>query len=107
MLGMGSSHTDSPSNSRREFLASLAAVSAAGLAPKVAWAASAVPSTVSNGGTRGLVSAPDDFAFAPGLIYLQTGSLGPTPRPVMERTIAAWKELELNPVMYGYGDHEH
>ena len=34
---------------------------------------------------------------APGLVYLQTGSLGPTPRPVMERTIAAWKQLELNP----------
>ena len=42
-----------------------------------------------------------DFLFAPELVYLQTGSLGPTPRPVMERTIAAWKELELNPSFYG------
>jgi selenocysteine lyase/cysteine desulfurase len=24
----------------------------------------------------------------------------------MERTIAAWKELELNPARYGYGEHE-
>lgn len=44
--------------------------------------------------------------FAPGLVYLQTGSLGPTPWPVMDRTIAAWHELELNPVAYGYGSQE-
>jgi selenocysteine lyase/cysteine desulfurase len=25
----------------------------------------------------------------------------------MDQTIAAWKELELNPVFYGYGPHEH
>jgi len=52
---------------------------------------------------RGLALATDDFAFAPGLIYLQTGSLGPTPRPVMDRAIAAWKDLELNPSAKGYG----
>jgi selenocysteine lyase/cysteine desulfurase len=56
---------------------------------------------------RGLATAPDDFGFVPGLIYLQTASLGPTPRPVMERTIAAWKQLESDPVVYGYGEHEH
>lgn len=55
---------------------------------------------------RGLAPA-EDFLFAPELVYLQTGSLGPTPRPVMERTIAAWKELELNPSFYGYGAQEH
>lgn len=54
---------------------------------------------------RGLAAA-GDYLFAPGLVYLQTGSLGPTPRPVMERTIAAWKELELDPVYYGYGPQE-
>ena len=55
---------------------------------------------------RGLAPA-DDFLFDPGLVYLQTGSLGPTPRPVMDRTIAAWRELERNPVARGYGDLEH
>jgi selenocysteine lyase/cysteine desulfurase len=55
---------------------------------------------------RGLAPAADDFLFSPGLVYLQTGSLGPTPRPVMDRAIAAWKELELNPVFYAYGPHE-
>ena len=56
--------------------------------------------------THGLAAAPEDFTFATGLVYLQTGSLGPTPRPVMDRTIAAWKQLELNPTLYGYGEHE-
>ena len=49
---------------------------------------------------------PNDFLFAKNLVYLQTGSLGPTPRPVMDTVIAVWKELELNPVLYGYGAHE-
>jgi selenocysteine lyase/cysteine desulfurase len=89
--------------SRRDFLSSLGAISAAGLVPGRVWGSSAA--TVAER-ARGL-AAPGDFAFAPGLIYLQTGSLGPTPRPVMERTIAAWRELELNPAYYGYVEHEH
>ena len=55
--------------------------------------------------SRGL-AAPGDYLFTPGLVYLQTGSLGPTPRPVIERTIDAWKELELDPVRIGYGQDE-
>lgn len=97
------------SQSRRSFLSSVGALSAAGLISRDLLASSA-HLTTAPGHARvapGLALGPDDFAFAPGLIYLQTGSLGPTPRPVMERTIAAWKELELNPVMYGYGEHEH
>ena len=54
---------------------------------------------------RGLAAA-GDFMLEPGLHYLQTGSMGPTPRPVMQRTIAYWQELERNPTKYGYGDHE-
>jgi selenocysteine lyase/cysteine desulfurase len=88
-------------SSRRDFLCSLGALSAAGFlrAPTM----EERPMRVS----RGLATAPDDFGFVPGLIYLQTASLGPTPRPVMERTIAAWKQLESDPVVYGYGEHEH
>lgn len=99
--------SDTP-HTRRAFLSSLSALSAAGLVPRVAWAASDELARPSGGSQtpRGL-AAPDDFGFAPGLVYLQTGSLGPTPRPVMERTIAAWKELELNPSFRGYGEHEH
>jgi selenocysteine lyase/cysteine desulfurase len=91
-----------PTCDRRQFLASLGAVSAAGLVAPDLQAHRAAGQ-----GDRGLVRAADDFALAPGLVYLQTGSLGPTPRPVMAAAIAAWQELERNPVLYGYGDHEH
>jgi selenocysteine lyase/cysteine desulfurase len=57
-------------------------------------------------GLRGLAPA-DDYLFSPGLVYLQTASLGPTPRPVFDRTVAAWRELETNPTFVGYGAHEH
>jgi selenocysteine lyase/cysteine desulfurase len=90
---------------RRAFVSSLGALSAAGLMPS-GWARDGSTYGVVRS-AAGLAASPDDFAFAPGLIYLQTGSLGPTPRPVMERTIAAWKELELDPVYYGYVEHEH
>ena len=96
------------SHSRREFLSSIGAISALGLVSFDGW-----PTTAAHAATtrpmrvpQGLAAA-DDFLFASELVYLQTGSLGPTPRPVMERTIAAWKELELNPSFYGYGAQEH
>ncbi len=93
---------NSESRSRRSFLASLGALSALDALPAARRArAESEPSSE----TRGLAAAAD-YLFAPGLVYLQTGSLGPTPRPVMDRTLAAWKELELNPVLYGYGAQE-
>src|SRR3954462_11624979 len=96
-------------HTRRDFLHTLGALSAAGLAPRTSTVMGGdVPVTEHGTRTaRGLASSPDDFAFDPGLVYLQTGSLGPTPRPVMELTIAAWKQLELDPVAYGYGEQEH
>jgi selenocysteine lyase/cysteine desulfurase len=42
--------------------------------------------------------------LAPGLTYLQTGSLGPTPRAVLDRTIEAWHQLELNPATMSYNE---
>jgi selenocysteine lyase/cysteine desulfurase len=94
-------------HTRRAFLSSIGALSAAGLMSRNAWASSAPHSTITGEArvARGL-AASDDFMFAPGLVYLQTGSLGPTPSPVMERTIAAWKQLELNPSFYAYGENE-
>lgn len=85
-------------HTRRAFLASVGALSAAG-------AGLSAQRGRARGG-RGIAPRADDFSFAPGLIYLQTGSLGPTPRPVMERAMAAWKRLELNPTLVGYGEHE-
>jgi selenocysteine lyase/cysteine desulfurase len=43
-----------------------------------------------------------DYGFAPGLIYLNTGSLGPTSRQVLDRTIQAWRDVESNPVQMSY-----
>lgn len=47
---------------------------------------------------------PSEFGFAPGLTYLNTASLGPTPLSVRTRMDAAWVELEQNPVFETYGD---
>jgi selenocysteine lyase/cysteine desulfurase len=53
----------------------------------------------------GEASAPDgsDYGFAPGLTYLNTASLGPTPAPVLAAMTQAWAELESNPVRMAYG----
>jgi selenocysteine lyase/cysteine desulfurase len=89
---------------RRSFLASLGASAAVGLA----WGGCATPEprpAMPRAGARelrGLIPA-DDLLIDPGLAYVQTGSLGPTPRPVMDRTIAVWRELERDPTALGYG----
>lgn len=48
------------------------------------------------------IARAGDFLLAPGLVYLQTGSVGPSPKPVIDRAIAAWVELETNPVFHAY-----
>ena len=95
-------------HSRRNFFASLAALSAASLMPREAFAddnSSELHNTAPV--DRGIAPDSDDFAFTPGLVYLQTGSLGPTPRPVMEHASAVWKQLELNPAFFAYQELEH
>jgi len=84
--------------SRREFLSTLGAATLAGALPPVPPGVVLPP--------RGLAPDPADFLFSPGLHYLQTGSLGPTPRPVLEQAIAFWRELERNPTAIGYGAQE-
>jgi selenocysteine lyase/cysteine desulfurase len=44
-----------------------------------------------------------EYLFQPGLIYLNTGSLGPTPRSILEEVIKAWNQIETNPVAMSYG----
>lgn len=88
-----------PAPSRRQFVSTVGAALVAG----------AVPAPLLGAGRdapRGLAPDPGDFTLDAGLTYLQTGSLGPSPRPVMQAVIDAWKELERNPVFYGYGPHE-
>ena len=45
-----------------------------------------------------------EYMFEPGLNYLNTAAIGPTPRSVLDRVLQAWDELELDPVMMAYGD---
>jgi len=75
--------------SRREMFAGIAAtLGAAGLDH----AATASPAALAN-----------EYGFAPGIVYLNSGSLGPTPRSILEVVLKAWTELETNPVAMSYG----
>jgi len=92
---------------RRSFLASVGASALAGLAwsgcaPAPAPVAAPWPRSPT---LRGIIPA-GDLLIDPALSYVQTGSLGPTPRPVMERTIDVWRELEGDPTWRGYGPLE-
>jgi selenocysteine lyase/cysteine desulfurase len=82
--------------SRRTFLAGLGAASVAGLAPAAARTGAPPPP-----GESSRYGA--DYMLQPGLTYLNTASLGPTPRPVFERVLQAWHLLEANPVRNAYG----
>lgn len=70
-----------------------AALAAIGLAPATATLASARSG-----------SPTAEYGFAPGLAYLNTASLGPTPRSIRAVMDRAWTELEANPVRMAYGD---
>ena len=45
-----------------------------------------------------------EYLFEPGMNYLNTAALGPTPRSVLDKVLKAWYELESNPVRMAYGD---
>ncbi|HCN09120.1 MAG TPA: hypothetical protein DIT01_14425 [Lentisphaeria bacterium] len=44
-----------------------------------------------------------EFMLPAGRTYLNSGSLGPTPRTVYEAAVAAWQQLEQDPVSQGFG----
>ena len=76
--------------SRREMLSSgMAVIAGAALSNPV----SASQATTNDG----------EYLFQPGLIYLNTGSLGPTPRSTLDEVIKTWNEIETNPVAMSYG----
>lgn len=85
--------------SRREFLA----VGAASLVGAHGWGAA----HAAGGRTSELEpqarEGTADYLLTPGLVYLNTASTGPSTAVVLERTIAAWRELEKNPVQQAYG----
>jgi selenocysteine lyase/cysteine desulfurase len=51
-----------------------------------------------------LFAEKPEYMFEPGLNYLNTAALGPTPRSVLDRVLQAWYELELDPVMMAYAN---
>ncbi len=83
--------------SRRQLLAALGAPMFMAGAPLFA-------SQPARGGKamRGLIP-PDELMLDPGIVHLQTGTLGLVPRPVFDATVAAARELELNPLIGAYG----
>lgn len=48
-----------------------------------------------------------EYMLEPGLTYLNTGSLGPTPRSILDAVMRAWTDLEMNPVNKAYGGTTH
>jgi selenocysteine lyase/cysteine desulfurase len=51
---------------------------------------------------RGLIPS-SDLLIEPGIVHLQTGTLGLIPRPVFEATVAAAREVERDPLIAAYG----
>ncbi len=43
------------------------------------------------------------FLLPPAQVFLNTGSLGASPEAVLDRTLGAWRTLELEPVHQGFG----
>lgn len=82
--------------SRRELLAALTSGALMLSGETVAWSegTASEPSLAEN----------SEYLFEPGLNYLNTAALGPTPRSVLEKVLKAWYELELNPVIMSYGN---
>ncbi len=50
----------------------------------------------------GLIPA-GDLMLDPGIVHLQTGTLGLIPRPVFDATVAAAREVESDPLIAAYG----
>ena len=82
-------------HNRRKFLSTLSAGTAGGLLintlSPLTTTAQAEPFLPAN-----------EFLFEPGLVYLNTGTLGPCRREVIDQTKKAWEELETLPLKY-YG----
>ena len=54
--------------------------------------------------SNGALIPTTEFGLAPGLVHLNTASAGPTSNRVLARTLAAWRQLETDPVAQSYYD---
>ena len=95
----GTTRTGDVGATRRRFLTSIGVASLTGVTGAAALG-SQEPAPVRRRARR----ASAEYLLTPGLTYLNTASLGPTPRAVLDRTMAAWRALEANPVHMAYGD---
>ena len=84
---------DTSGISRRAFVQSLAALPVLGRSAN----GTALPSS-------GALVPTTEFGLAPGLVHLNTASAGPTSNRVLARTLAAWRQLETDPVARSYYD---
>lgn len=84
-----------PKHNRRKFLSSLTASTAGGLLINT------LSPFASTAQTDPFLPT-NEFYFEPGLVYLNTGTLGPCRRQTIEETKKAWEELETLPLKY-YG----
>ena len=85
---------------RKRFLGAISATGAGGLLFNVI-----APFSSANAQTNSLLlnqEPGNEYLFAPGLTYLNTGTLGPCRRNTIEESIKAWEELESLPVKF-YG----
>jgi len=84
-----------PKHNRRKFLSSLSAGTAGGLLINTL-------SPFTSAAQPDAFLPANEFLFEPGLVYLNTGTLGPCRRETIENTQKAWEELETLPLKY-YG----
>ena len=68
--------------------------------------ASASATSTTTAGTL-LPASLDDFMIEPGLRYLNTGTLGPSPRSVIAAVTAELEFLAANPLNNYFGGGEH
>lgn len=89
-----------PTCSRRELVLGLGSLSLAGLTMTATGSAEGRNARVSprNSGRAG----SSEYLLAPGLIHLNTASLGATPRAVLDSMTQAWIKLESDPVRMAY-----
>ena len=85
----------SANHNRRKFLSSLSAGAAGGFLINTLTPFSSPARSTS-------FLSGNEFLFEPGLIYLNSGTLGPCRRETIEATKKAWEELETLPLKY-YG----
>ena len=84
---------DTLGTTRRAFMQALAALPVVG---RIA-TSTASPS-------NGALVPVTGFGLSPNLVHLNTGTAGPTSNRVLTRTLAAWRQVETDPVAQSYRD---